>query len=162
MTDSPRRADGPAHDERLTVPLWWWPPALGVVVLCAAQIHLGYPGVRAWLPYLVLVPVAVVVLLRLGRARVRVADDELRVGAATLPLRFVGEVEVIGKADRRVALGPELDPAAYVLHRAWVGPLLRVRLTDPADPTPYWVFSTRHPQRLATTLANATTPQRDP
>lgn len=122
---------------------------MGVVVLLAAQVHLGYPGVRSWLPYLLLVPVAVVVLVWLGRARVRVADGELWIGDAHLPLRFVGEVEVIGRPDRRVALGPELDPAAYVLHRAWIGPLVRVRLTDPADPTPYWVFSTRHPDRLA-------------
>ena len=49
-------------------------------------------------------------------------------------------------------LGPDLDPAAFVLHTGWVGPVLRVMLTDPADPTPYWVFSVRHAEQLAALL----------
>jgi Protein of unknown function (DUF3093) len=139
-------------DERLRVPWWWWPPALGVAGLLAAEVHLGYPGIRAWLPYLLLAPLATAALLALGRARIQVAGGELRVGHAHIPLHFIGDVEVISRAGKRRALGPELDPAAYLLHRGWVGPMLRVRLTDPDDPTPYWVFSTRHPERLAALL----------
>jgi hypothetical protein len=29
---------------------------------------------------------------------------------------------------------------------------VQVLLDDPADPTPYWLVSTRHPERLAATL----------
>jgi hypothetical protein len=139
-------------DERLSVPWWWWPPALGVAGLLAAEVHMGYPGVRAWLPYLLLAPLVVAALLGLGRARVRVAGGELWVGHAHVPLRFVGDVEMVDPKNKRRALGPELDPAAYLLHRAWVGPMLRVRLTDPDDPTPYWIFSTRQPEQLAELL----------
>jgi hypothetical protein len=32
---------------------------------------------------------------------------------------------------------------------------VRVRLTDPADPTPYWLFSTRRPERVAELLRGA-------
>ena len=46
----------------------------------------------------------------------------------------------------------ELDPAALVLHRVWVGPLVRVEVTDPDDPAPYWIFSVREPDRLLTVL----------
>ena len=140
------------HDERLWVPWWWWPPALAVAGLLAAEVHMGYPGVRAWAPYLLLAPLAVAALLAIGRTRVRVAGGELWVGQAHLPLRFVGEVEVIARPDKRRVLGPELDPAAYLVHRAWVGPLVRVRLTDPDDPTPYWLFSSRRPKQLAAAL----------
>ncbi|WP_158891933.1 DUF3093 domain-containing protein [Amycolatopsis anabasis] len=140
------------HSERLYVPWWGWPLPLIGAGLLAAEIHLGYPGVRAWLPYVILLPLMVALLLGMGRAKVRVADGELWVGDAHLPLRFVGEVEVIDRQHKRKALGPELDPAAFVLHRGWVGPALRVRLTDPDDPTPYWVFSTRKPEALAAVL----------
>jgi DUF3093 family protein len=146
------RAD---FEERLTVPLWWWPPALGVAALLAAEVHMGYPGVRAWLPYLLLLPLATAVLILLGRTRVRLIDGRLEVGRARLPVEFVGEVEVIAKGDKRRSLGPELDPAAFLLHRPWIGPLLRVRLTDPADPTPYWIFSVRRPEQLAARLRDA-------
>jgi hypothetical protein len=30
--------------------------------------------------------------------------------------------------------------------------VVRVQVTDPADPTPYWVFSTRHPEKVASLL----------
>lgn len=151
----PTRSPGVAFDERLGVPLWWWLPALGVATLLAAEVHMGYPGVRSWLPYVLLLPLAGAVLIMLGRARVRLAEGELWVGQAHLPVEFVGEVEVVSAKDKRRALGPELDPAAFLLHRAWIGPLLRVWVTDPNDPTPYWIFSVRRAERLAGLLREA-------
>ena len=163
MTESPpagaagstRRPPGVVFDEQLRVPLWWWPPAAGVAGLLAAEVHMGYPGVRAWLPYLLLLPLAIAALVLIGRTRVRLADGELWVGQAHLPTEFIGEVEVIAARDKRRALGPELDPAAFMLHRAWIGPMIRVRLTDHADPTPYWIFSVRRAERLAALLSQA-------
>ena len=38
------------------------------------------------------------------------------------------------KPDKQVALGPQLDPAAFLMHRGWVGPVVRIEVTDPADP----------------------------
>lgn len=142
----------PAFDERLSVPWWWYLPTVALGVLLGAEVHMGYPGLRSWLGYAVCVPVLVAVPFLLGRARVRVADGELRVGRAVLPLRYVGRVEVVDRRAKQAALGPELDPAAYVLHRAWVGPLVRLEVTDPDDPTPYWVFSVREPDRLLSAL----------
>ena len=111
---------------------------------------------RAWLPYLLTVPLAIAVLIRLGRHRVRVSGGELQVDAAHIALRHLGRVEVIPPAGKRRALGPELDPAAFVRHSPWVGPLLRVALTDPRDPTPYWIFSVRRAGDLAALLQAAT------
>jgi hypothetical protein len=142
-------------DERLRVPLWWWLPAFGVAALLAAEVHMGYPGVRAWLPYVLLLPLGGAVLLAMGRTRVRMDGEQLWVGRAHLPLEFVGRVEVVASRDKRRALGPELDPAAFILHRAWIGPMLRVHLTDPTDPTPYWIFSVRGAERLARLLTQA-------
>jgi hypothetical protein len=144
---------GPAFDERLSVPWWWYVPAVGLGVLLGAEVHMGYPGVRSWIGYAVFIPLLVGALVALGRSRVRVDGGRLQVGAAALPLRFVGRVEVVDRRDKQAALGPELDPAAYVLHRAWVRPLVRLEVTDPDDPTPYWVFSVREPDRLLSALA---------
>lgn len=113
---------------------------------------MGYPGVRAWLPYLLIVPLTSAVLMLMGRHRVALRGGELRVGPAHVPLHHLGQIEVIDSNAKRRALGPDLDPAAFVLHAGWVGPVLRVTLTDPADPTPYWIFSVRRPERLAELL----------
>lgn len=107
---------------------------------------------RAWLPYLLTVPLAGAVLTRMSLRRVRLSGGELWVGPAHVPIRHLGQVEVIQPSDKRRALGPDLDPEAFVLHSAWVGPVLRVELTDPLDPTPYWIFSVRRAEELAALL----------
>jgi DUF3093 family protein len=150
---------GLAFDERLSVPLWWYLPAIGVAVLIGAEVHMGYPGLRSWIGYAVVVPLVVLALFRLGRARVRVADGELRVGDKTLPLSRVGRVQVVPAVDKQAALGPELDPTAYLLHRPWIGPVVRVEVRpdgaaggDPAERTPYWIFSVRDTDALVAAL----------
>lgn len=151
MTDT-QASTGTTYRERLYVTWYWWPLPLAAAGLLAAEVHLGYPGVRAWLPYVLLLPLTALLIWRAGSATVRVQDGELWVGKAHLPLRFVGEVQIVSPKDKRRALGPRLDPAAYLLHRGWIGPVVRLRQTDPGDPTPYWVFSTRHPDRLVEAL----------
>ncbi|OLT43209.1 hypothetical protein BJF85_02880 [Saccharomonospora sp. CUA-673] len=135
---------------------WWgWPLPLIGAALLAAEIHMGYPGVRAWLPYVLLLPLAVALMLRLGKLRIAVTggtDPELWVGTAHLPLRYIGAVDVVGSEGKRKALGPELDPAAFVVNRGWIPTLVRIEVVDPEDPTPYWVVSTRRPEQLAELL----------
>ncbi|MDN5859214.1 MAG: DUF3093 domain-containing protein [Pseudonocardia sp.] len=140
-------------DERLSVPLWWYLMAVAVGVLLGAEIHMGYPGVRSWIGYATLVPLFVLALVWLGRARVRIGDGELIVDERRLPLSAVGRVDVVAKADKQRALGPELDPAAYLMHRTWVGPVVRVEVLGGADESPYWVFSTRRPDEVVKALA---------
>jgi len=149
---TPATSGAPAFDERLSVPWWWYVLAVGLGVLLGAEVHMGYPGVRSWLGYAVVVPLLVGALVALGRTRVRVDGGALRVGTAVLPLKYVGRVEVVDRRDKQAAMGPELDPAAFVLHRGWVGPLVRLEVTDPDDPPPYWVFSLREPDRLMAVL----------
>lgn len=140
-------------DERLSVPLWWYLPTVGIGVLLGAEIHMGYPGLRSWLGYAVVIPVLVGAIVWLGRVRVSVRDGVLRADTATLNAAHIGRVDVIrGRDDKQVALGPDLDPSAFLLHRAWIGPVVRLENTDPDDPTPYWVLSTRDPDRLLASL----------
>jgi len=162
---APRPAAEALYSERLYVAWWAWPLPLAAAVLIAAEIHMGFPAVPVWLPYLVLVPLAVFVLVRMSMTKVALVrtgqDTELHAGDARLPVRFVGQVDVVEKDAKRKAMGPELDPAAYVVHRGWIGTMVRVHLTDPDDPTPYWLFSTRKPHRLAE-LLRAANPAADP
>lgn len=147
----------PARDyaERLTLPWWAWPVGLAVAGLLAAELWMGASGVRAWLPFLVLIPAAVAALAWLGRIRVAVRDGELRVDDARLPVRYVADVVPLDAAGRREALGVGADPLAFVVQRPWVGGAVQVVLDDPADPTPFWVVSTRHPVELAAALLAA-------
>jgi hypothetical protein len=146
-----------AHSERLTVPWWLWLAAFGVAGLLAAEVYLGARGAPLWLPYAVLLPATAVGLWRAGRIRVAVQDGELRVDDARLPVRHVAGVSVLDPTDRRLLLGPHARPYAFVVQRPWIRGAVRVDLDDPADPTPYWLVSTRHPERLAAALTAART-----
>ncbi|WP_459547102.1 DUF3093 domain-containing protein [Nocardia sp. X0981] len=165
MSDQPRptetehhaRPERSVHRERLWVPLWWWPVGFALAGLLAAEIHMGAPGLRAWLPYVLLFPVPVWVLLWMSRHRVEVGPDasgtpELRVDRAHLPVSFVARATVVPKSAKSAALGRQLDPAAYVQHRPWVPTMVLLVLDDPEDPTPYWLISTRRPGEVLAAL----------
>ncbi|MGW6933789.1 DUF3093 domain-containing protein [Lentzea sp. NPDC054927] len=138
--------------ERLYVTWWIWPwPLLGAGLL-AAEVHMGFPGVRSWLPYAILLPLTIVLIMRQGSTKVEVADGELRAGEAHISLDLLGDVEIIAPQDRRKVMGPFLDPAAFVVQKGWVKSLVRVRVNDPEDPTPYWLISSRRPEELAAAI----------
>lgn len=140
------------HSERLVLPWWLWVPAWGVAALLAAELHMGGAGLRAWLPYAVLLPATTALLWWLGRIRIAVESGELRVDDARLPLRHVAQVVPLDAAGKREILGPSAHPLAFVVQRPWVPGVVQVVLDDPADPTPYWIISSRRPERLAAAL----------
>ena len=138
------------------MPWWWWPIGLGLAALLAAEVNMGVRALPDWLPYAVLAVVAVGVLLWLGRIELTVIGDgdevELWAGPAHLPTSVVSRSAVVPRSAKSSALGRQLDPAAFVLHRNWVGPMVLLVLDDPDDPTPYWLFSSRHPDRVLEAL----------
>jgi hypothetical protein len=144
------------YRERLRVPWWWWPPGLGLAALIALEVNQGAQALPTWLPFAVLLPVAATVLLWFGKTEVRVVsgsgETELWVGAAHLPLSAISKSAEVPRSAKSAALGRQLDPAAYVVHRAWVGPMVLLVVDDPDDPTPYWLVSCRHPDRVLEAL----------
>lgn len=156
MSDSRVTSRTVRYRERLWVPWWWWAVGLTVSSVLAAEVNMGIRNLPDWLPYAVLAAVAVGVLLWLSRIEVRVAgtgdDVELWAGEAHLPASVVARSAAIPRTAKSAALGRQLDPAAFVLHRTWVGPMALVILDDPDDPTPYWLVSARDPERLLSAL----------
>ncbi|MFY1669358.1 DUF3093 domain-containing protein [Plantactinospora sp. WMMB334] len=145
----------PEYAERLTLPWWLWLAGLATAGLLATELWLGSTGLRAWLPYAVLLPLAAVGLGWLGRIPIAVHDRELLVDDARLPVRYVADAIPLDAAGRREVLGVGADPLAFVVQRPWVSGAVQVVLDDPADPTPYWVVSSRHPVRLAEAILAA-------
>lgn len=149
--ESPARTVA-AHQERLSLPWWAWPAALAGSAVIAVELALGLPGMPPWLPFAVLVPLGLLLIVPLGRLRVEVTAAEFRVDDARLPVEFVSGVVALDAAGKREALGVGAHPLAFVVQRAWIGTAVQVLLDDPADPTPFWVVSTRRPVELATAL----------
>lgn len=81
-----------------------------------------------------------------------VTETELRVGKAHISREFIGSVSAYSGTHAVAARGVELDARAWIFLRGWINPVVRVDITDPNDPTPYWLFSTRKPEELVKAL----------
>jgi hypothetical protein len=95
---------------------------------------------------------AIVVGLIATSPVIEVTDGMLRVGRARIERSYVGAVTAHRGADATAERGVRLDARAYLLLRGWVNPVVRIEITDDADPTPYWLVSTNHPDELAAAL----------
>jgi hypothetical protein len=154
-----RGASGPVvFHERLYLTWWHWLLPLVAAFLLAAEVDMGYPGIRAWLPYVITIGLCLLLCWRFSAAKVEVRDGELWVGQAHLPLEFVGEVQIVPPAAKRKVLGPAFDPAAFALTRSWIGPMVWLEVRDENDPTPYWLISSRKPEKLVTALTEGRRP----
>jgi hypothetical protein len=143
------------YDERLRVPLRWW----ALLTMFMATVLLSFlVATPVWVALAAtgaLTLVVSVVLVSYGAARVCVRDGELRAGRARIPVRLLGApVAHDATASRRLA-GMDADARAYLLLRPYVKRSVQVPVHDPDDPTPYWLLSTRHPDRLVTALGHA-------
>ncbi|WP_121252781.1 DUF3093 domain-containing protein [Nocardioides ferulae] len=137
------------YDERLGVPLRWWVQGTMLIATFWMAMVVAMPFTWACGFTALLLGLLAAWFLGYGAARITVADGSLRAGRARIEGRHLGGAEALDpEATRRVA-GVEADARAYLLLRPYLKRAVRVQLTDPADPTPYWLLSTRHPDRLA-------------
>ena len=97
---------------------------------------------------------AIVAVLLATTATIEVSATTLRAGRARIPREFVGEVQAFEGVDATAQRGVELDARAWLLLRGWIGGVVRIEITDTADPTPYWLISSRRPAELMRALAD--------
>lgn len=79
----------------------------------------------------------------------------LHAGRAHIGVEHLGPAETLDAGRLRAVMGPQADVRAYVCHRSWVRQGVRVEVTDPRDPTPYWLVSSRRPEQLVAALGRA-------
>jgi hypothetical protein len=103
--------------------------------------------------------VAVVGTLSLTAPVIEVGGGRLRAGRAEIELAQIGEATAFAPAAARVQRGTGLDARAYLVIRGWIAPVVRVPVLDPADPTPYWLVSSRRPDELAAAINRSRRPE---
>ena len=102
---------------------------------------------------------ATVAALSITAPVVEVADGRLRAGRASISLADTGVATGATDAAARVERGTGLDARAFLVIRGWVQPVVKVPITDPTDPTPYWLLSSRHPKELAAAINGSRRPE---
>jgi hypothetical protein len=99
------------------------------------------------------VSTALIALVMIAKsAKISISAQSLAVATASIERKHISGVEVISKGEAFAARGRELDPRAWFHFQGSVETLVRVKISDPADPTPYWLFSTRRPEEVKKVL----------
>ena len=147
----------PVYREKLWPTPWIYIACLLLVpasILVLAPVSLPAGIVTGVILYL-----AVIGSLTMTAPVIEVADGVLRAGRAEIPLAQTGEAIAADAAAARLERGTGLDARAFLVIRGWIAPVVRVPITDPADPAPYWLLSSRRPQELAAAINGSRRPE---
>lgn len=141
------------YTEKLWPNFWAWVIVLGI---SAAGILIFIPiselaGGIAFFGLLILQTI----LLITSTPKIEVTQETLQVGRAVIEHQFIGEVEVYTGEAATEQRGIKLNGLAYLCIRGWIKDVVKIEVTDPADRTPYWLASSRYPERLAAALRAA-------
>lgn len=142
------------YDERLSVPLRWWVQGTMLVASLWLAVVVALPFAAAWTVSAAAMLLLAALLLWFGSARVTVSNGVFRAGRASIPVALLGTATPLDQEATRRTAGVEADARAFLLLRPYLKRAVRVEVADPADPTPYWLVSTRRPDQLAAALAS--------
>lgn len=147
--------DSVRYRERLGVPLRWWVQGTMLVATFWLALVVAVPGGLAWVITAAAMLLVAAALISYGSVQVVVDGGELHAGRARIPLSQLGTaVALDAEATRRTA-GRDADVRAYLLMRPYLKRSVKVVVSDPADPAPYWLISSRRPDRLVAALDQA-------
>jgi hypothetical protein len=129
-----------------------WVPA-SYFPLVPALILISAPF-NVWIGVITAVVVYGAILIAVyGRAaRVTVTEQAFTYGDALVEAEFIGKVSAFSGEAARNERGVNLDARAWTKFKAFMNGVVRIEITDPNDPTPYWLVATRHPNELAAAL----------
>ncbi len=135
---------------------WVWLMPIGFAAFLGVAYGYAYGSAAGWLVGLATAS-ALLAWLALGtRTSVAVDAGTVRADRAQLPARYIGRVRPLDPQATFRARTAAADPRAFLMLRPWASASSVVmEVTDPADPHPYWLISTRRPQRLADALVAA-------
>jgi hypothetical protein len=140
------------YAERLTVPLRWWAQGTMLVASLWLALVVAIPETLAWSISGAALALMVALFVAYGRASVAVDGTSFRAGRAHIPLDLVGEATALDAEGVRRQAGVDADARAHLVLRPYLKRGVRVDITDPADPTPYWLVSCRRPDALVSAL----------
>lgn len=143
------------YAERLTVPLRWWVQGTMLVASLWLALVVATPEPLAWAVAALGLVLMLTLFLTYGGPRVAVDGRTFHAGRAHIGLEHVGAVTALDADGVRRQAGVDADARAYLLLRPYLKRGVRVDITDPADPAPYWLISCRRPESFVSAFEAA-------
>lgn len=117
------------------------------VILVLAPINMLFGVILSLALYAV-----IVILMIVKSPSIELTESELRVGKARIARSELGAASAFSGSYAIEQRGTKLDARAWLMFTGWVDPVVRIDISDPLDPVPYWLVSTRHPEDFVSAL----------
>jgi hypothetical protein len=99
------------------------------------------------------ISVIICIFMIVNSPLIEIREGLLLVNKANISLDVIGDAVTIDKKSAFAERGPNLDSRAFLAIQASAPTMVKIRIIDPADPTPYLLVSSRHPDELISALA---------
>ena len=146
---------GGEHEETLYAPLSWWLVVAGFAIVVWWVFVLATPLAVAVGAGLVVAAALGGVLWAYGRAAVTVRGGEIAACGARIEVEYCGPAQALDASQTAAVRGRDADARAYLALRPYIATSVRLEIADERDPTPYWLISTRNPDRLVAAIDSA-------
>lgn len=156
MSGSPA-AEG-EYAESLHAPLSWWLLAAGFAIVVWWVFVLATPVAFAIGAGVVVAVGLGLALWSYGRAGVTVRAGEVAACGARIEIEYCGDAVALDAERTAAVRGRDADARAYLALRPYIATAVRLDIADDRDPTPYWLISSRNPERLVAAIEAARTP----
>ncbi|MBU3734341.1 MAG: DUF3093 domain-containing protein [Candidatus Planktophila sp.] len=83
---------------------------------------------------------------------IQMDESFLYVGQAKIERKHIGSAIALNNAELKLIRTRDADPSAYLAIRFWASKAAKVEVSDNRDMTPYWLISSKNPQRLVEAL----------
>ena len=83
---------------------------------------------------------------------IQMDESFLYVGQAKIERTYIGSAIALNNAELKLIRTRDADPSAYLAIRFWASKAVKVEVSDNRDTTPYWLISSKNPQRLVEAL----------
>ena len=100
----------------------------------------------------ILATLAIPLIARSLTSKISISDHELRFDKAHIERKYLGKVTVLDSDAMRLLRTRDADPAAFLAIKFWAAKGVKVEITDPRDPTPYWLITSKRGEDLAASL----------
>ena len=134
-------------------PLWLWLFCLFIAGSLAIAVEAAIGNTAAWI-------VLLIQILGLGWVSlstplpIDVDSTHLRVGSASIERRFITHATALTPHEMALTRGRNANPRCWMAIRFWVSPGVKIEISDPLDPTPYWLVSAKRASALAEALSH--------
>jgi hypothetical protein len=137
--------------ERASWPIWLWVFLLFLSGSLSIAIWAALGNTWAEVSMLTQL-VGLLFLSQSTPLEIEVTADLLRVGPARIERKYISGVTSLTSEEMRILRGPKINTAAYMQIRFWISTGVKITISDPQDPTPYWLVSSKKAHQLAGAL----------